>query len=156
MESAVDTTVVNTAPKETPVVPKKSVAKKATPKKAVSPKKDAIPKGKSVPLSQPAPQPTPTASGTTEPKKAKAIKVNPSASYIGFKIAGPDAKTVNYRNGKKNIIECSSVHCTGANATGRRLVVTFHDAKGNQILERRVFKEYFEKMARVFGVLLPE
>jgi hypothetical protein len=87
---------------------------------------------------------------------AKAPKVNPSMSYIGFSIIGKGEKTVNFRQGKKNIVTCASVKCVAANATGRRLTVTFHDAQGNQILERRVYKEYFEKMAQVFEVELPE
>ena len=90
------------------------------------------------------------------PKPAKAMKTNPSQSYIGFNIVGKDEKTLNFRQGKKNIITCNTVKCIGANATGRRLTVTFHDTKGNQILERKVYKEYFEKMAQVFEVELPE
>ena len=90
------------------------------------------------------------------PAPAKAVKVNPSQSYIGFSITTPDPKIVNFRQGKANTVTCSTVKCIGANATGRRLTVTFHDAQGNQILERRVYKEYFEKMAQQFSVELPE
>lgn len=86
----------------------------------------------------------------------KPVKANPSASYIGFSISGTAPKTVNFRQGKKNIIQCNQVKCVGANATGRRLAVTFHDAEGKEILSRRVYKEYFEKMAQVFEVELPE
>jgi hypothetical protein len=97
-----------------------------------------------------------TAPAAPKAVKAKAVKVNPSQSYIGFGITGPDEKTVNYRQGKKNVVTCKSIVCTGANATGRRLTVTFHDAQGAVVLERRVYKEYFEKMAQIFGVELPE
>lgn len=90
------------------------------------------------------------------PKLPKPAKVNPSASYIGFVIASDLPITVNYRQGKKNIVECNSIICTGANATGRRLDVSFKDVKGKVIMERRVYKEFFEKMAKVASVLLPE
>ena len=115
-------------------------ATKTTPKAIAT--KPAIPKAV-VPV---APTPAP----------AKAVKVNPSQSYIGFSITTPDPKIVNFRQGKANTVTCSTVKCIGANATGRRLTVTFHDAQGNQILERRVYKEYFEKMAQQFSVELPE
>jgi hypothetical protein len=88
--------------------------------------------------------------------KPKVMKVNPSQSYIGFNIVGKDEKILNFRQGKKNVITCNAVKCIGANATGRRLTVTFHDAQGNQLLERKVYKEYFEKMAQTFEVELPE
>jgi hypothetical protein len=90
------------------------------------------------------------------PATPTVVKTNPSQSYIGFSITTPEPKSVNFRQGKANIITCSTVKCIGANATGRRLTVTFHDAQGNQILERRVYKEYFEKMAQQFSVELPE
>ena len=89
-------------------------------------------------------------------KPAKAMKVNPSQSYIGLNIVGKNEQTVNYRQGKNNVITCAGVKCIGANATGRRLTITFHDAQGNQLLERKVYKEYFEKMAEKFEVELPE
>jgi len=88
--------------------------------------------------------------------KPKTVKLNPSHSYIGFSIIGKDEKILNFRQGKKNVVACNAVKCIGANATGRRLTVTFHDAQGNQILERKVYKEYFEKMAQTFEVELPE
>jgi hypothetical protein len=100
--------------------------------------------------------PTTTETAATAPKAVKTVKANPSQSYIGFTIAGKDELTVNYRQGKNNIISCMSVKCTAANATGRRLDVTFLDGKGQIVLERRVYKEYFEKMAQKFGVELPE
>jgi hypothetical protein len=92
----------------------------------------------------------------TAPKAPKAVKANPSQSYIGFTIMGKDEQTVNYRQGKNNVVTCTSVKCTAANATGRRLDVAFLDGKGTVVLERRVYKEYFEKMAQKFGVELPE
>jgi hypothetical protein len=104
----------------------------------------------------PAPVTEEVATPTPEPKKSKTIKVNSSASYIGFGIIGKDEKTVNFRQGKNNTVTCNGAKCINANATGRRLTVTFQDAKGNTILERKVFKEYFEKMAQVFEVELPE
>lgn len=123
---------------------------------------------KNTPAPRPATKTTPKAIATTPaipkavatvaptPAPAKAVKVNPSQSYIGFSITTPDPKIVNFRQGKANTVTCSTVKCIGANATGRRLTVTFHDAQGNQILERRVYKEYFEKMAQQFSVELPE
>ena len=93
---------------------------------------------------------------STAPAKQQTMKVNPSQSYIGFTIKGDVAKTVNFRQGKGNIVTCNEIRCTNANATGRRLNVTFHDAAGVELLSRRVYKEYFEKMAQVFEVELPE
>lgn len=97
-----------------------------------------------------------SAETTTTNTVTKPAKVNPSQSYIGFSITGTSEKTVNFRQGKKNVVTCKTVTCTGANATGRRLNVTFYDDNNKVIFERRVYKEYFEKMARVFEVELPE
>ena len=155
IETPVSTDIVKTEPEVTVVAPKataKTKSKKAAPKKPALP---ATPKGKTdakiVTPATPAPAAKTTVAPATKPAKA-----NPSQSYIGFKIAGKDAKTVNFRLGKKNTIECNEIRCIGANPTGRRLTVTFHNAKGAQLLERRIYKEFFEKMAKVFGVLLPE
>ena len=101
---------------------------------------------------------TVTASKTMKPAtaKVKAVKVNPSASYIGLKISHDTSMSLNYRKGKNNVILCNQVEVTGANATGRRLTCIFRDAAGKEIDTRRVYKEWFEKMAEQFGALLPE
>ena len=128
------------APKAAAAKKKKpAAAKPATPAKPVA-KKAAVPK------------PAPAAKPVADPKPARPAKVNPSASYIGFSIVSTTPVTVNYRQGKKNVVECSAIKCTAANATGRRLDVSFMNEKGTVILERRVYKEFFEKMAKVAGV----
>ena len=86
------------------------------------------------------------------PKAPKALKPNPSANLIGMKIASKDAIKVNFRQGKSNVIECNQVEITAANATGRRLTAIFRDADGKEILTRRIYKEYFERMCDKFGV----
>ena len=89
--------------------------------------------------------------------KPKTIKVNPSQSYIGFKIGPFESEmTVNYRQGKTNTVTCHGAQCNNVNSTGRRLNVSFLDATGKVILERRIYKEYFEKIAQKAGVMLPE
>ena len=83
---------------------------------------------------------------------AKKMKTNPSQSLIGMRLSSPDAKTVNYRQGKANVITCNSIECTEANAAGRRLTLVFKDVQGKELMTRRVYKEHFEKMADKFGV----
>jgi hypothetical protein len=83
--------------------------------------------------------------------KAKTVKPNPSAALIGMKLNSASEITVNFRQGKGNVISCNEIECTGANATGRRLTVTFKSA-GKELMTRRVYKEHFEKMADKFGV----
>ena len=87
---------------------------------------------------------------------AQTQKQNPSAMYIGFSMSSTKPVTVNFRKGVQDQVECYSVKCLNANATGRRLTLTFHDSEGNEILSRRVYKEFFEKMAEKFECLLPE
>lgn len=83
---------------------------------------------------------------------AKKMKVNPAQSLIGKSITSMDAKTVNYRQGKGNVITCNAIECTAANAAGRRLTLVFKDAQGKELMTRRVYKEHFERMADKFGV----
>jgi hypothetical protein len=83
---------------------------------------------------------------------AKKMKVNPAQSLIGKSITSADAKTVNYRQGKGNVITCNTIECTAANAAGRRLTLVFKDAQGKELMTRRVYKEHFERMADKFGV----
>lgn len=90
----------------------------------------------------------------TKTVAAKVSKPNPSAALIGMKLTSADAKTVNFRQGKGNVVECNTIEVTGANATGRRLNVIFKDATGKEIMNRRVYKEHFEKMADIFGVII--
>ena len=82
----------------------------------------------------------------------KTIKVNPSEEFIGMKLTSPKPITVNFRKGKKNVIECSEIECTAANATGRRLTLTFKDSKGAELGTRRVYLEHFERMGDKFGI----
>jgi len=90
----------------------------------------------------------------TKTVATKVAKPNPSASLIGMKLSSVDAKSVNFRQGKGNVVECNAIEVTGANATGRRLNVIFKDASGKEIMNRRIFKEHFEKMADIFGVII--
>lgn len=90
----------------------------------------------------------------TKTVAAKVAKPNPSASLIGMKLTSADAKSVNFRQGKGNVVECNTIEVTGANATGRRLNVIFKDATGKEIMNRRIYKEHFEKMADIFGVII--
>jgi hypothetical protein len=90
----------------------------------------------------------------TKTVATKVAKPNPSASLIGMKLSSVDAKSVNFRQGKGNVVECNTIEVTGANATGRRLNVIFKDATGKEIMNRRIFKEHFEKMADIFGVII--
>ena len=90
----------------------------------------------------------------TKTVATKVAKPNPSATLIGMKLTSVDAKSVNFRQGKGNVVECNTIEVTGANATGRRLNVIFKDASGKEIMNRRIFKEHFEKMADVFGVII--
>ena len=90
----------------------------------------------------------------TKTVATKVAKPNPSASLIGMKLTSVDAKSVNFRQGKGNVVECNAIEVTGANATGRRLNVIFIDATGKEIMNRRIFKEHFEKMADIFGVII--
>jgi hypothetical protein len=86
----------------------------------------------------------------------KTVKANPSASLIGMKLSSPsNSISVNFRKGKANTMLCNEVEVKAANNTGRRLTLVFRDAAGQQIAERRVYKEWFEKMADQFGVDLP-
>ena len=134
--------------------------KAAAPKKASTPAKKAAPKKTATKKSAPKKASTPSkpaanAKPTAKKKTTADAKPNPSASYIGFTFSSTTPHTVNYRQGKKNIVECTAVKCTGANATGRRLNVEYTAVDGKPFV-RRVYKEYFEKAAQVFGALLPE
>jgi hypothetical protein len=80
------------------------------------------------------------------------MKVNPAQYLIGKSITSPIAKTVNYRKGKINVVTCSHIECTAANAAGRRLTLVFKDHQGNEIMTRKVYKEHFERMATKFDV----
>ena len=90
----------------------------------------------------------------TKTVATKVSKPNPSAALIGMKLTSADVKTVNFRQGKGNVVECSAIEVLGANATGRRLEVSFKDATGKEVMKRRVYKEHFEKMADIFGVII--
>ena len=78
--------------------------------------------------------------------------MNPSQEFIGMKLLSDKPVEVNFRKGKKNIIICSEIECTAANATGRRLTLKFKDNKGTELGTRRVYFEHFEKMGDRFGI----
>jgi hypothetical protein len=83
---------------------------------------------------------------------AKKMKVNPSQGLIGKVLTSQDAIKVNFRQGKANVITCNQIECTGVNGAGRRLTLVFKDAQGTELMTRRVYKEYFERMADKFGI----
>ena len=90
----------------------------------------------------------------TKTGKPKKIKANPSETYIGLEISSEKPCVVNYRKGKSNVVECDRVVCTAANPAGRRLSLKFYMGD-NLVFERKVYKEYFEKIADMFDVELP-
>jgi len=81
---------------------------------------------------------------------AKKMKANPAQNLIGKSITSPSAKTVNYRQGKGNVVTCNQIECIAANAAGRRLTLVFKDDQGKEIMTRKVYKEHFERMADKF------
>ena len=85
----------------------------------------------------------------TKTVATKVSKPNPSASLIGMKLT-----SVNFRQGKGNVVACHQIEVITANPTGRRLTVSFKDVTGKEIMNRRIYKEHFEKMADVFGVII--
>ncbi len=85
------------------------------------------------------------------PKTPKAAPVNPAAAIIGTIIKAKEITKVNFRQGAHNVVDCNEIECIAANATGRRLTLIFK-ADGNVVMERKVYKEHFEKMAEAFGV----
>jgi hypothetical protein len=90
----------------------------------------------------------------TKTVATKTMKTNPSAVLIGKKLHSPDSILVNFRKGKTNVVLCNEIECTAANPAGRRLTLVFRDAKGQEIMTRRCFKEHFAKMAEKFNVAL--
>jgi len=84
-------------------------------------------------------------------KTPKAAPVNPAAAIIGTIIKAKEITKVNFRQGAHNVVDCNEIECIAANATGRRLTLIFK-ADGNVVMERKVYKEHFEKMAEAFGV----
>lgn len=86
-----------------------------------------------------------------KPKKDK--PANPSAAIIGTIIKAKEITKVNFRQGAHNVVDCNEIECITANATGRRLTLIFK-LDGNVVMERKVYKEHFEKMAEQFGVTL--
>lgn len=88
----------------------------------------------------------------TKTVATKVSKTNPSASLIGMKLTSEKSKLVNYRQGKGNVVACHQIEVITANSTGRRLTVSFKNDSGKEIMNRRIYKEHFEKMADVFGV----
>jgi len=86
-------------------------------------------------------------------KAKKAKPANPSAAIIGTIIKAKDLIKVNFRQGAHNVVDCNEIECTAANPTGRRLTLVFK-IDGNVVMERKVYKEHFEKMADQFGATI--
>lgn len=86
-------------------------------------------------------------------KTPKAAPINPAAAIIGTIIKAKEITKVNFRQGAHNVVDCNEIECIAANATGRRLTLIFK-VDGNVEMERKVYKEHFEKMAEAFGVTI--
>ena len=82
----------------------------------------------------------------------KTIKANPSADVIGMILKSPTEIQLSYRKGVNNILMAAEVEVLNANATGRRLELTFRGSNGKTVGTRRVYREHFVKMADKFGV----
>ena len=84
----------------------------------------------------------------TTAKVAKVAKVNPGDVYVGQEMtskSGRDLK-INYRQGKQWTVMASKIKITNTNFTGRRLTVEFYDAAGNQVMNRRVYREWVDRI----------
>lgn len=86
----------------------------------------------------------------------KTIKANPSADVIGMVLKSPNEIQLGYRKGINNILMAAEVEVLSANATGRRLDLTFKGSDGKTIGTRRVYREHFIKMADKFGIDLDD
>lgn len=80
------------------------------------------------------------------PSKPKTTPV----SVAGMKLTSKSDVTVNFRAGKANVVTCQEIECLDVNATGRRLTLSFRK-DGKEILNRRVYLEWFESMVKQFA-----
>lgn len=88
------------------------------------------------------------ASMPTTAKVAKVAKTNPGDAYVGKEAiskSGSDLK-INYRQGKQWTVMASKIKVTKTNFTGRRLTVEFYDQAGNQVMNRRVYREWVDRI----------
>jgi hypothetical protein len=80
------------------------------------------------------------ASMPTTAKVAKVAKTNPGDAYVGKDLV------INYRQGKQWTVKASRIKVTSTNFTGRRLTVEFYDQAGNQVMNRRVYREWVDRI----------
>jgi hypothetical protein len=87
------------------------------------------------------------ASMPTTAKVAKVAKTNPGDAYVGKEVSSKSGDLkINYRQGKQWTVTASRIKVTQTNFTGRRLTVEFYDANGNQVMNRRVYREWVDRI----------
>lgn len=87
------------------------------------------------------------ASMPTTAKVAKVAKTNPGDSYVGKEVESKSGDLkINYRQGKQWTVVASKIKVTKTNFTGRRLTVEFYDQAGNQVMNRRVYREWVDRI----------
>jgi hypothetical protein len=78
---------------------------------------------------------------------AKVAKTNPGDSYVGTDVTSKNGDLViNYRQGKQWTVKAARIKVTQTNFTGRRLTVEFYDQAGNQVMNRRVYREWVDRI----------
>jgi len=70
---------------------------------------------------------------------------------VGAVFTSAKPKMVYTRKGKHNLVKCSSVEITKFNNTGRRITCVFRDEKNEIIIERRVYREWVERIVDDFS-----
>ena len=87
------------------------------------------------------------ASMPTTAKVAKVAKTNPGDSYVGKEVESKSGDLkINYRQGKQWTVLASKIKVTKTNFTGRRLTVEVYDQAGNQVMNRRVYREWVDRI----------
>ena len=87
------------------------------------------------------------ASMPTTAKVAKVAKPNPGDAYVGKEVSSKSGDLkINYRQGKQWTVTASRIKVTQTNFTGRRLTVEFYDQAGNQVMNRRVYREWVDRI----------
>lgn len=87
------------------------------------------------------------ASMPTTAKVAKVAKTNPGDAYVGKEVSSKSGDLkINYRQGKQWTVTASRIKVTQTNFTGRRLTVEFYDSNGNQVMNRRVYREWVDRI----------
>jgi hypothetical protein len=83
----------------------------------------------------------------TTAKVAKVTSTNPGDAYIGKEVASKNGDIkLNYRQGKQWTVTANKIKVVATNFTGRRLTVEFYDVAGNQVMNRRVYREWVDRL----------